>query len=60
MIKRSRFKYINNGKGPLAVIIPGWATDSRIFEKLDLNHDIILPEEIVVDDFPERLKDPGV
>lgn len=51
----TRFKHINNGKHVIAVLIPGWATDWQIFDKLDINCDLIVPEDVDAGDFSEAL-----
>ncbi|MFA5097892.1 MAG: alpha/beta hydrolase [Candidatus Margulisiibacteriota bacterium] len=37
------FKITNNRCDTSLILLPGWATDHRIFEKLDLPYDYILP-----------------
>lgn len=41
--KSEVFKYINRGKESVTVLLPGWATEYRIFDALDLNTDYIVP-----------------
>ncbi len=43
MISReSKFKFVNRGLKETLVLIPGWATDYRIFSTLDLNYNYLL------------------
>ncbi len=37
------FKITNNRRDGSLILLPGWATDHRIFEKLDLPYNYILP-----------------
>ena len=37
------FKIVNRNHGVSVVLLPGWATDCRIFEKLDIPYNYILP-----------------
>ncbi len=54
--KRStRFKFIKRGKGSDILMVPGWATDSRIFEPLDLELNYILPEVFYPANFEKEL-----
>ena len=39
------FKYIDRGHRDPIVLIPGWATDYRIFDSLDLRFNYLLPTE---------------
>lgn len=41
--QRCAFRLINRGKSDTIVLIPGWATDYRIFNTLDLNFNYLLP-----------------
>lgn len=41
--KRPEFRLIDRGKSDTIVLIPGWATDYRIFNNLDLNFNYLLP-----------------
>ena len=41
---KSRFKLLHRGFENTIVLIPGWATDYRIFENLKLNYNYLLPE----------------
>ena len=40
-------KYIERGKEHTAVLIPGWATDYRIFDSLDIKFNYLLPIEFL-------------
>jgi len=52
---KSEFKLIKRGFTNPLVLIPGWATDYRIFDSLDLNYDYILPVEFSPLDFEAAL-----
>ncbi len=39
----AKFKYIDRNKKDLLVLIPGWATDYRIFTALDLEFNYLIP-----------------
>lgn len=43
----SKFRIVNRGFEKAIVLIPGWATDYKIFDTLDLKYDYILP--VVID-----------
>ena len=53
--KRSGFKLIQRGADKTLLLIPGWATDHRIFASLDLPYDYLLPVEFALPDFGKRL-----
>lgn len=40
-----KFKYIDRGYGRDMVLLPGWATDHRIFDTMDIPYDYILVRE---------------
>ena len=42
-----QFKFIDRGFNKDMLLIPGWATDWRIFEKLDIPFNYILPEDML-------------
>jgi pimeloyl-ACP methyl ester carboxylesterase len=46
-----RFKFIDRGFKKDILLIPGWATDTNIFDRLDIPFNYILPENIP----PERI-----
>ena len=47
------FKYIDRGKGSTALLLPGWASDHRIFDSLDVDYDYLIPQNIHRLDIPE-------
>lgn len=49
------FKVSKRGFNDTIVLIPGWATDYRIFSRLDLNYNYIFPEKPDPLDFSDRL-----
>jgi len=51
------FKYIDRGYRNTLVLIPGWATDHRIFEFLDLKYNYILPLNLSPFNFCGRLSE---
>ena len=54
--KRSlAFKFIDKGFKDLAVLIPGWATDYRIFGTLDLEFNYLVPLNLHPDTFEKDL-----
>ena len=56
MISRvSTFKLLNRGFRDTIVLIPGWATDYKIFLNLDLNYDYLLPVDFSISDFKKEL-----
>jgi pimeloyl-ACP methyl ester carboxylesterase len=52
---RSKFNFIDRGKGRAMVLLPGWATDHRIFSTLDLGYDYIVPLEYSPFHFEDEL-----
>ena len=50
---KTKFKYINKGQQKTIVLIPGWATDYRIFDSLSLKFNYLLP----LDSSPFTLED---
>lgn len=40
---KTKFKYISRGQQKTIVLIPGWATDYKIFESLNLKFNYLLP-----------------
>ncbi len=44
--KASQFKLLDRGFKKNIVLIPGWATDYRIFSSLELDYNYILPEKL--------------
>jgi len=57
MISRaSKFKLFNRGFQKTIILIPGWASDYRIFNTLDLNYNYLLPVEFYPFNFERDLK----
>ena len=54
---KSRFEFINRGFNKDILLIPGWATDYRIFSSLDLDYNYIFPLELEVLNFRQNLTD---
>lgn len=52
---QSKFKLLDRGFQGTVVLIPGWATDYRLFDKLELNYNYLLPVEFNPFNFEERL-----
>lgn len=42
----TQFRFIDRGHKDTMLLIPGWATDSQVFEPLDLPFNYLLPEDI--------------
>lgn len=53
----NRFNYIDRGEVRTLVLIPGWASDSRIFTGLDLSYNYFVPENFSHLNFKESLLD---
>lgn len=51
----SEFKLLDRGFKNIIVLIPGWATDCKIFLGLDLNYDYLLPVNLSLPDFKKGL-----
>jgi len=51
----SRFKYIDREKERTLALIPGWAIDYRIFDKLELEYNYIIPTYFMPWGFTEDL-----
>jgi len=51
----NKFKYINRHHKKDIVLLPGWATDHRVFEKLDIAYNYIIPVEFDPDPLPYDL-----
>ncbi len=43
ILQKSEFKFVDRGFKETIVLIPGWATDYRIFSRLELNYNYLLP-----------------
>ncbi len=54
---KSEFKFIDRGFKDLLVLIPGWATDSRIFSGLNLDYNYLLTTSLYPFDFKKALFD---
>lgn len=52
---RSEFEFLDRGFTEAIVLIPGWATDYRIFACLNLNYNYILPHQVNLFDFNDKL-----
>lgn len=53
--KASEFKFTNRGFKDTLVLIPGWATDYKIFSALELNYNYLLPLKFSLYDFKRDL-----
>lgn len=53
--KSAMFKYVERGSCDTVVLIPGWGTDYRIFDSLDLRFNYLLPLDFSPFAFEERL-----
>jgi len=51
------FKFLDRGFAKTLVLVPGWATDQRIFDTLDLDYNYLLPIGISPFDFKFKLFD---
>lgn len=56
-VASTKFEYIDNKNQRSIVLIPGWATDYRIFDKLRLKFNYIIPVSFSPWDFAESLAD---
>jgi len=54
-MKQTRFKYIERGKEKTIILVPGWATDYRIFDTLDLDFNYIIPVDFHPSSFEKAL-----
>ncbi|HAJ56719.1 MAG TPA: hypothetical protein DCL35_02990 [Candidatus Omnitrophica bacterium] len=52
---RSGFKFFDRGFGKTLVLVPGWATDYRIFSGMELDYNYLLAQEIRLSSFVEDL-----
>ncbi|MEK6732671.1 MAG: alpha/beta fold hydrolase [Candidatus Omnitrophota bacterium] len=52
---RSKFRIVKRGFEKTIVLVPGWATDYKIFDTLDLKYNYILPIDINFIDFKYSL-----
>lgn len=53
--QKSKFEFIPRGFSDTAVLIPGWASDCRIFAPLNLPYNYLLPVRINFSDFQKEL-----
>lgn len=53
----SKFNIIDRGFKKTIVLIPGWASDYRIFNALDLDYNYLLPFEFGIDNFGRDLRE---
>jgi pimeloyl-ACP methyl ester carboxylesterase len=57
-------RYIDRGKRDTVVLIPGWATDYRIFDALDIEYNYLVPldysPDVFGDGFAQALKENGL
>lgn len=51
----NKFKYINRHQKNDIVLLPGWATDARVFENMDIGYNYIVPEDFEPFSFSENL-----
>jgi len=49
------FKYIPRDKKDTAILVPGWASDYRLFEKLDINFNYLVPCKLSPSSFEKDL-----
>jgi len=53
--RQSEFEFCNRGFKEALVLIPGWATDWRIFDGLELDYNYLLPIKLDTADFNQAL-----
>ncbi|MFH1753034.1 MAG: alpha/beta hydrolase [Candidatus Omnitrophota bacterium] len=51
----NRFDYIDRKAARTIVLIPGWASDARIFDGIDLDYNYLIPKKFTHHDFKESL-----
>lgn len=51
----TKFKIVDRGFNEIMVLAPGWATDYRIFDSLDLSYNYLLPMDFSPFDFKQSL-----
>ncbi|MFQ5952017.1 MAG: alpha/beta fold hydrolase [Candidatus Omnitrophota bacterium] len=54
-MNQTRFEYVDRGKKRIAVLIPGWAMDRRIFQNMDIDYNYLVPVDFSAEDFFEKL-----
>ncbi len=52
---KSEFEFHNRGFKDTLVLVPGWATDWRIFDGLELDYNYLLPTKLDTADFNQQL-----
>ncbi len=55
ILQKSEFKFVDRSFKETIVLIPGWATDYRIFSRLELNYNYLLPVKFYPFGFIEAL-----
>jgi pimeloyl-ACP methyl ester carboxylesterase len=55
MIRETEFRFIDRKKNRNLVLVPGWATDHRIFGTLELDYNYILADKFWPGDFSDKL-----
>ncbi len=55
-MNRTEFKYTDRGRKDLAVLLPGWAFDHRVFDRLDIEYNYLVPLRFGLEDFCESLE----
>lgn len=50
---RSEFKFVDRGFEKNLLLVPGWASDARIFSRLDLKYNYLLVSKMRLSSFPE-------
>ncbi len=53
--RQSEFEFRDRGFKGTLVLIPGWATDWRIFDGLELDYNYLLPTKLYTPDFTQQL-----
>ena len=57
MLQKRKFEFVDRGKDRNIVLLPGWASDYRVFKVLDINFNYLLPINFYPDSFEESLLD---
>ena len=52
----SKFKFVDRGFKKTALLIPGWATDHRVFDRLNIKSNFLIPIEFSIRGFEFDLK----
>jgi pimeloyl-ACP methyl ester carboxylesterase len=53
--QKNKFEFLNRGKKDTLLLIPGWATDGRIFCRLELDFNYLIPHTLAPCNFSEEL-----